>query len=392
MRRRWPVPLVAGSLLMIGLAAPIANAAPVCSFAAGTLSIVDDGAGFDAIDVWQDSEGRVLVTVGPFSGLMVPAGLCPQADVSEVRAIDLTGGTGLTQATIWMSQVPAEDPPLPPVLSTGPAADWGTIDWAIDLSANLAPIVTGPLTLGPVGIIMVVNASSEDPLNVRMGSAGIDLNDDGDLDVVPRGVGFLGAATVDAVGSTMSADGGGVTGGPVTGLVLLRGGPGDDRLTGGSGGETPFGDIVLGGGGDDVVDLGSGGDVGSGGSGDDELSGGPGGDQLSGGRGDDRIDGGPGRDRCRGGPGGDTVDCERQEGAADLREALAQAMSIRQSAPSSKPAVQNEPSANTPLRGWPFRAHVRTMLGPAGSTRTIVSARSVTTYRSPRYAIKPSAP
>lgn len=315
MRRRWLAPLVVGFQLLAVVRAPIANAAPSCSFTAGTLSIVDDGAGLDAIDVWQDSEGQVLATVGPLPGLTPPSGLCPQVDVSAVIAIDITGGTGITQATIWMSQTPAQDPPVPPFLASGSAADWGTIDWTIDLSANIGPIVAGPLTIGAFGAVSIVNASSELPLNVRMGSAGFDLTDDGNLDVVPRGVELVTVATLDARGSTVRADGGGVTGGPLTGLVRLQGGPGDDHLVGGAGTGGLSGDIATSGGGDDLIELGPGGDVGIGGPGDDELDGGPGGDALAGSRGDDRIDGGPGRDRCKGGPGRDVIDCEVRVGS-----------------------------------------------------------------------------
>jgi Ca2+-binding RTX toxin-like protein len=71
--------------------------------------------------------------------------------------------------------------------------------------------------------------------------------------------------------------------------VTLRGGPGDDRLSGGS--ET---DKLIGGPGNDVL-------VGR--AGDDSLFGGPGEDRLSGCAGDDLLRGGPGEDTMLGGSG-----------------------------------------------------------------------------------------
>lgn len=71
--------------------------------------------------------------------------------------------------------------------------------------------------------------------------------------------------------------------------ATLRGGPGRDRLTGGS-----VADKIIGGPGPDVL---------SGRRGDDLLIGGPGEDRLAGGQGNDRLQGGPGVDLLIGGPG-----------------------------------------------------------------------------------------
>jgi Ca2+-binding RTX toxin-like protein len=77
--------------------------------------------------------------------------------------------------------------------------------------------------------------------------------------------------------------------------VTLRGGPGNDRLTGGG---SSLGDKLVGGSGDDVL-------VGR--SGPDLLYGGPGNDNLSGGPDDDRLVGGPGNDVLRGEGGADVL-------------------------------------------------------------------------------------
>jgi Ca2+-binding RTX toxin-like protein len=85
--------------------------------------------------------------------------------------------------------------------------------------------------------------------------------------------------------------------------VTLRGGPGNDRLTGGA---NVLGDRLVGGPGDDVL---------SGMSGPDVLYGGPGNDILLGGPGDDKLCGGPGDDKLLGGSGNDTL---RGEAGEDL--------------------------------------------------------------------------
>ena len=56
--------LVAFQCANIAMAGP-ASAAPRCSFVSGTLTVNDDGAGLDSIDIWQDTSGMVLATVGP---------------------------------------------------------------------------------------------------------------------------------------------------------------------------------------------------------------------------------------------------------------------------------------------------------------------------------------
>ncbi len=85
--------------------------------------------------------------------------------------------------------------------------------------------------------------------------------------------------------------------------VTLRGGPGNDRL---SGGASVLGDRLIGGPGDDVL---------SGMGGPDVLYGGPGNDTLIGGQGDDKLYGGPGDDKLFGGPGNDQL---RGEAGEDL--------------------------------------------------------------------------
>lgn len=93
--------------------------------------------------------------------------------------------------------------------------------------------------------------------------------------------------------------------------VTIRGGPGDDRLVGGSGNDLLIGeagaDRIQGGSGNDVLRGEAGADILHGGLGNDVLRGGFGNDVLIGGAGDDLLRGGPGRDRFYGGSGRNRV-------------------------------------------------------------------------------------
>ncbi|MGB6299113.1 MAG: SGNH/GDSL hydrolase family protein [Rivularia sp. (in: cyanobacteria)] len=87
-----------------------------------------------------------------------------------------------------------------------------------------------------------------------------------------------------------------------SGNDLLLGGFGDDTLRGGSGNDLLNGSI-----GDDRLNGGSGNDSLNGSVGDDRLNGGSGNDSLNGGFGDDRLNGGSGNDLLNGGIGNDTL-------------------------------------------------------------------------------------
>lgn len=328
----------------LGVVGPtVASASPTCSFSAGTLRLVDDGAGADSIDVWQDTDDMVFMTVGPSIGLTLPGGPCGDGiALSTIHEIDITGGTGASIITIWMSQT---QPGQAPLRNEGPGADWGLIGWNIALTHD-ADI--DPTTLLSLNTIVVLDRSPDDPTSVTAGTAGVDLNGDGELDVAAVGVDSYFLITFDRVGSMLSAAGGGSTGDPVNGLIVggagddtilagigsgtfggfvilgginggggtdtIVGGPGRDGIFGGAGDDTISGagadDILLGGGGADTIDGDSGSDLVQAGSGDDVVLGGSGDDFLGGGRGNDELSGEGGRDRCDGGIGDDSVHCE----------------------------------------------------------------------------------
>ena len=93
-------------------------------------------------------------------------------------------------------------------------------------------------------------------------------------------------------------------------VVIVTGGPGNDRIRGSTLSEKLLGgagnDNINGGSCDaDILEGGPGNDKLTGGPNDDILRGGPGRDRLFGGRGNDQLFGGPGRDRLVGGPGRD---------------------------------------------------------------------------------------
>jgi RTX calcium-binding nonapeptide repeat (4 copies) len=119
--------------------------------------------------------------------------------------------------------------------------------------------------------------------------------------------GYVGAIVGDlsAGNDTFDADSGltVMVGGVIDGQARpLAGGPGRDRLVGGS-----LADLLQGGGGADSIAGGGGMDLLLGGPGADNLSGGAGSDSLLGGGGPDKLSGGAGKDVCRGAGGADSA-------------------------------------------------------------------------------------
>lgn len=127
--------------------------------------------------------------------------------------------------------------------------------------------------------------------------------------------GYIGAIVGDLSGGsdTFDADPGltAMVGDVINGQARpLAGGPGRDRLVGGS-----LSDLLDGGGGADSIAGGGGMDLLFGGPGADNLSGGGGNDSLLGGGGPDKLNAGSGKDVCRGAGGTDTAkSCETARG------------------------------------------------------------------------------
>ncbi len=136
----------------------------------------------------------------------------------------------------------------------------------------------------------------------RLGTGGMNLNADGDADLLTTGVdkwdlaGGGGADTVSGAGAFG-------TGGKFGGPLIINGDAGHDTLTGGS-----SMDVMHGGTGNDRMSGGGGSDVMLGEAGRDTMDGGDGPDQITPGLGNDRVNGGVGVDQLYGEPGLDGSD------------------------------------------------------------------------------------
>jgi Ca2+-binding RTX toxin-like protein len=166
--------------------------------------------------------------------------------------------------------------------------------------------------LGDAADVAVVNGTAGAD-TIRIGTGGIGLNSDGDVDVT-----FSVLPTVLEVfglggPNTLSGQGGSGTGGVYTGRLILHAGDTGDVVTGGSGN-----DDLLGGAGNDTMEGRLGNDLVDGAGGNDTLSGNDGSDELIGGLGLDSLAGSGGDDTLRadddladpninGGPGIDTA-------------------------------------------------------------------------------------
>jgi Ca2+-binding RTX toxin-like protein len=286
---------LAAVLVQVGLslmAATPASATPSCSFASGVLTIADDTAtGQDRIDVWQDTAGQVWASTGPVATPSSPGTFCTGGPVTAtaLTTVSITGAAANNGLFIWLSETPSATIPSPPSPTGGPAADWGATNWDVDLGGS------------PLDGIILIDAGATTGVAITAGDSGVDLNNDGDLDVTYAGIVELDVVVAGAgtfSGSVVSAQGSQATGGPTTVHValLMLVGNSNDTLTGGD-----AADLIQGGGGNDRI---------SGGDGSDRLRGGLGNDRIGGGLGNDRIRGDAGRDVCAGGPGRDKVDCE----------------------------------------------------------------------------------
>ena len=145
-----------------------------------------------------------------------------------------------------------------------------------------APEIEVDLTVESVGIALPDSV----PNSVDAGTAGLNLNGDGDIDVVGHGTTTLGLEG-GAAADDLNLRGGTLTGAPWSGETLLRTGAGRDRVVGGDG--------------PDEIE---------GGDGSDTLIGRGGKDHLLGQEGNDRLVGGSGRDKAIGGRGIDECSAE----------------------------------------------------------------------------------
>jgi hemolysin type calcium-binding protein len=282
-RRGQRLGLVLAGSLFAFQALALVGASPAfaanCTFTGGTLTINTTGG--ENVTVALAGDGDTIVAAAC-------AGGTGGAKLSSpTNAIVINGDTGNQLFTIDMTN-----------------GDFGTVKFTI--------------TGGGGNDSLEVDGASD----LLAGASGIDLNDDGVLDVtlasVPSGTGTFTVTAADG-GAFVAAYGGGVTGAAIAQAVSITGGSGDDVIGGGAGNDTLSGGSA---GSDTVdysgfaaavtVDLGAG--TATGGGGSDTLAsfsniiGTPAGDTLTGKAGANDIVGGAGDDKIDGAAGEDTAD------------------------------------------------------------------------------------
>jgi Ca2+-binding RTX toxin-like protein/Tol biopolymer transport system component len=221
-----------------------------------------------------------------------------------------------------------------------------------------------------------VELSSDVPSTPSGPTCGTDEGDDAVFAGSPGAVTFFGENGHDTVEGSEFGDV--FVGGPGNdelfgerGADYLDGGDDSDTLFGGLGDDTlrelRFGvrEHLYGGPGNDIVAGGRGGDNLFGGTGNDALIGGSGSDHLYGGPGDDVLYGGPNRDTFNCGPGNDTVYRVRHSSPDHLSTGRADA-SIPASA-GCEHIVSGDPTAGFPLHQLLGHAGNDTIAGGGGN-------------------------
>ena len=86
------------------------------------------------------------------------------ATTSNTASINITGETNDQTVTASLFN------------TAGATISWGTINWAIALGGQLSDE------------LMIDNSDGDLPIHLVLGGSGIDLNTDGDLDIVASGI------------------------------------------------------------------------------------------------------------------------------------------------------------------------------------------------------------
>ena len=229
-RKRLSIVAFAGTLFayqalaLIG-ALPAGAAVATCSFSGGTLSLAITG---DEV-FSQDAAGNILVG-GAKTDTIAGCNTSAAANLANTTAVNVTGDAGNNMLTIDMSD--GTD-----------LMDWEDINWTVNLGADAAA-PDDTLRIDGAGVTV-----ASDDLEVTFGATGIDLNDDGDLDVTQSNVetfnvlGGAGDDTVWGAGST-------ATGALFTGDLTAVGNAGDDWFASGAGD-----DLFTGGADEDTIDA-----------------------------------------------------------------------------------------------------------------------------------------
>lgn len=227
--------LLAGVTLVLTTVVAMPAKAASCTFSGGVLSISSPLSESIALQVLGDGSNRILVNGADTLAACGP----PQvATTSNTTTINIAGDTHDQTVTVSLYD------------TVGATISWGTINWTIALGGQL---FSDSLTID--------NSGGDLPIHVVLGATGIDLNADGNLDVVTSGVQSF---TVNGGPSDdiFSAAGDATTGSVLGAAVTANGNDGNDAITGGDGSDILDGgadaDTIEGGLGNDFLDGGIG--------------------------------------------------------------------------------------------------------------------------------------
>jgi hypothetical protein len=239
--------------------AQVASAAPVsCTFSGGVLTVQLTGGG----DVFsRDAAGNILVNGVKTSVLALGCETAVDATVANTTQININGTPGALATD--------DDVTIQTYISaTGATANFGSINWTVNLGDNAALPAGDEFFLDNSG-------NTDNGTTTDWGVNGVDLTGDGNLDVslvsVEHSTDYASTGTAPVSGSntgdTVNAGGSTATGGPfptditidgsfsVTTYQYLTGGSGNDTINGSGAAYT----TIAGGLGNDSIDCAGGG-------------------------------------------------------------------------------------------------------------------------------------
>lgn len=182
-----------------------ASAAPTCTYSAGALSITDDVNGTNVV-LQQDNNGQVGVG-GSFGAVCTGGPIL----IANLTTVTISGGIGDQEVDLLMSTQGGTVAPA--FTDVAKLASWGKVNWTISLGSDNG-------TSFPNGDrLLILDAATTPPsshtatsLDLAMGANGIDLNNDGDLDVVVSGIEHYKVESDSAGNDVINAGGSTITG------------------------------------------------------------------------------------------------------------------------------------------------------------------------------------
>ena len=226
---RRPRRVLALTLLLSGI---VVGAAPLgITPAAATVACTYTGGTRTAAITMGVGDSATIMLSG--TALDVNGAQCQTATVTNTDTVTVTGNTGSESVTLDLG---------------GGAFTNANGDIAFDLAMN---------TNGPAGDSFTI-AGAPTANNIVFGASGVDLTNDGSLDVTTTGVENF-AVNAGAGNDKVSGAGSAATGAAFGTALSLNGGAGDDTLTGGNGADSFVGgagnDAIAGGNGSDTADY-----------------------------------------------------------------------------------------------------------------------------------------